>query len=96
MLEERGDLAGAREWHCVQYKQGMQQRKKGARTSNDPRDGRPSTLIMFNLMLTLVKFARPKEVVDCFIVLPSQRQSTSSEKGAKGGHTISKNWPSIV
>jgi len=60
MLEERGDLTRAREWHCVLYKQGMQRCKEAVRTSNDPRDGRSSALIMFNLVLTIVKFARPE------------------------------------
>ena len=42
------------------------------RTSNDLRDSRPSTLVMLNLVLAFIKFARPEKIVDRFVVLPSR------------------------
>ena len=90
-------MARAFEWHCVLIDQGVQQWKEAARTSDDFRDSRTSTLIMFNFVLALIKFSRPEKIVDRFIVLPPHHwQSARHEKGGKEGHTISKNWPSIV
>ena len=53
------------------FNKGVQQRREVARTGDDLRDSRPSTLVMFNLVLAFIKLARPEKIIDRFVVLSS-------------------------